>query len=77
MSLAYDLWFWDCLEGLSGHHEATGIFTEVADFKPYVTKGRISGPSPNDHYCFWVYSWHEDLHGKSLLEGVIAYLLVW
>ena len=49
---------------MSGYHEITYAFDEVSDMNNYVPKEIISGPSPNDHYCLWVYPCQEDLQGK-------------
>ena len=50
---------------MSGYHEVPDAFAEISDLNPYVVKERISGPSTNYHYRFWIYTCQEELHEKS------------
>ena len=77
LSVVYNFWFWYCAEVLSGYHEVTDNFYEVSDLNPYLPKEYISVPYPNDHYFLWIYPCQEEIHGKSWLEGVGAYLFLW
>ena len=75
-SVVYDLLLWNYVEGLGGYHEVTDAFTEITDMNYFVPKELFSVPSSNDHYCFRIYLWQEDLHGKYWSEGVGTYLFV-
>ena len=55
-SVIYDFCFGYCAEGSGGHHEVADAFTKIADLNPDVPEEGISGLSPNNHDCFWVYS---------------------
>ena len=55
-SIIYDFCLGYCVEGYGGHHDLADDFTKVADLNLDVPKEGISGPSPNDHDCFQVYS---------------------
>ena len=54
--VVYNFFFCHCAEVSGGHHEVAGYFTKVSALNLDVTEEGIAGPSPNDHDCFWVYS---------------------
>ena len=61
-SVVYDLCFLNCVEVFGGYHEVCDVFTEVTDLISYMTQKLIAEPSPNDHYCLWMYPCQEELH---------------
>ena len=55
-SAIYDFCFGYRVKGSGGHDEVADSFTKFTYLNPDVLEEGISGPSPNDHYCFRVYS---------------------
>ena len=55
-SVVYELCSRYGVEVSGGYHEVADSFTKVAELNLDVLEEGISGPLPNDHDCFWVYS---------------------